>query len=114
MAESVIKIGPEAPKENRIGLKATDYHGGKSTLCAACGHDAISNQIVRAFFERSRWLYVDAKELEQADATLDRQIAISSGMVDDLESDEKPTFSLGMEEYRKRWKLRSQKARGGR
>src|SRR6202521_5921748 len=51
MAESVIKIGTEAPKENRIGLKATDDHGGKSTLCAGCGHDAISNQIIRAFYE---------------------------------------------------------------
>ena len=51
MAESVIKIGAEAPKENRLGLKATDYSGGKSTLCAGCGHDAISNQIIRAFYE---------------------------------------------------------------
>ncbi len=51
MAESTIKSGAEAPKENRLGLKPTDYHGGKSTLCAGCGHDAISNQIVRAFFE---------------------------------------------------------------
>src|SRR5579872_5991522 len=53
MAESVLKIGSEAPKENRLGLKPTDYHGGKSTLCAGCGHDAISNQIVRAFYEMS-------------------------------------------------------------
>jgi len=51
MAESVLKVGPEAPKENRLGLKALDYGGGKSTLCAGCGHDAISSQIVRAFFE---------------------------------------------------------------
>ena len=51
MAESTLKIGPEAPKENRLGLKATDYSGGKSTLCAGCGHDAISNQIIRAFYE---------------------------------------------------------------
>jgi 2-oxoglutarate ferredoxin oxidoreductase subunit beta len=51
MAESTLKIGTEAPKENRIGLKATDYSGGKSTLCAGCGHDAISNQIIRAFYE---------------------------------------------------------------
>lgn len=51
MADSTIKTTGEAPKENRIGLKATDYHGGKSTLCAGCGHDAISNQIVRAFYE---------------------------------------------------------------
>ncbi len=52
MADSTLKTGTaEVPKENRIGLKATDYHGGKSTLCAGCGHDAISNQIVRAFYE---------------------------------------------------------------
>ena len=51
MAESVLKIGAEAPKENRLGLKALDYGGGKSTLCAGCGHDAVSNQIVRAFHE---------------------------------------------------------------
>src|ERR1051325_2596505 len=51
MPESVLKIGSEVPKENRVGLKATDYSGGKSTLCAGCGHDAISNQIIRAFYE---------------------------------------------------------------
>src|SRR5215210_5113087 len=54
MADSTLKTGTgEAIKENRLGLKATDYGGGKSTLCAACGHDAVSNQIVRAFFEMS-------------------------------------------------------------
>ena len=54
MAESVIKTtNAEAPKENRAGLKAADYQGGKSTLCAGCGHDAISNQIIRAFYEMS-------------------------------------------------------------
>ena len=51
MADSVLKIGAEAPKENRLGLKAADYSGGKSTLCAGCGHDAVSNQIIRAFYE---------------------------------------------------------------
>ena len=51
MAESTLKIGTEAPKENRLGMKAIDYQGGKSTLCAGCGHDAVSNQIVRAFYE---------------------------------------------------------------
>ncbi|HEY0593777.1 MAG TPA: 2-oxoacid:ferredoxin oxidoreductase subunit beta [Thermoanaerobaculia bacterium] len=53
MADSVLKTKAEAPKENRLGLKPLDYQGGKSTLCAGCGHDAISNQIVRAFFEMS-------------------------------------------------------------
>ncbi|MBV8516446.1 MAG: 2-oxoacid:ferredoxin oxidoreductase subunit beta [Acidobacteria bacterium] len=54
MADSTLKIGAATvPTENRLGLKATDYHGGKSTLCAGCGHDAISNQIIRAFYEMS-------------------------------------------------------------
>jgi 2-oxoglutarate ferredoxin oxidoreductase subunit beta len=54
MADSTIKLNStEAPKENRIGLKTSDYSGGKSTLCAGCGHDAISNQIIRAFHEMS-------------------------------------------------------------
>ncbi|MGZ5477460.1 MAG: 2-oxoacid:ferredoxin oxidoreductase subunit beta, partial [Thermoanaerobaculia bacterium] len=51
MAESTLKIGSETGKENKLGLKALDYGGGKSTLCAGCGHDAISNQIIRAFYE---------------------------------------------------------------
>jgi 2-oxoglutarate ferredoxin oxidoreductase subunit beta len=52
MADSTLKTTTaEAPKENRLGLKSADYQGGKSTLCAGCGHDAISNQIVRAFYE---------------------------------------------------------------
>ncbi len=53
MADSTLKIGAEPTKENRLGLKASDYSGGKSTLCAGCGHDAISNQIIRAFYEMS-------------------------------------------------------------
>jgi 2-oxoglutarate/2-oxoacid ferredoxin oxidoreductase subunit beta len=53
MADSVLKLGGEVPKENRLGLKALDYQGGKSTLCAGCGHDAISNQIIRSFYEMS-------------------------------------------------------------
>jgi 2-oxoglutarate ferredoxin oxidoreductase subunit beta len=53
MADSVLKTTWEMPKENRLGLKALDYGGGKSTLCAGCGHDAITNQIIRAFHEMS-------------------------------------------------------------
>jgi 2-oxoglutarate/2-oxoacid ferredoxin oxidoreductase subunit beta len=41
----------EAPKSNRIGLQYQDYKGKDSTLCAGCGHDAITSQIIRAFFE---------------------------------------------------------------
>jgi 2-oxoglutarate ferredoxin oxidoreductase subunit beta len=36
---------------NRIGLEVQPYRGGKTTLCAGCGHNAISERIVDAFFE---------------------------------------------------------------
>lgn len=40
-----------APKTNRIGLTVLDYRGGKTTLCAGCGHNAISERIIDAMFE---------------------------------------------------------------
>ncbi|MGA3011714.1 MAG: 2-oxoacid:ferredoxin oxidoreductase subunit beta [Terracidiphilus sp.] len=40
-----------APKVNHIGLPIVEYRGGKSTLCAGCGHNAISERIVDALFE---------------------------------------------------------------
>ena len=39
------------PKTNRIGLQVLDYRGGKTTLCAGCGHNAISERIIDAFYE---------------------------------------------------------------
>jgi 2-oxoglutarate/2-oxoacid ferredoxin oxidoreductase subunit beta len=40
-----------APKINRIGLQVLDYRGGKTTLCAGCGHNAISERIIDAMYE---------------------------------------------------------------
>src|SRR5580692_7538737 len=40
-----------APQINRIGLQIVDYRGGKTTLCAGCGHNAISERIIDAMFE---------------------------------------------------------------
>ncbi len=39
------------PKKNRLGLQVLDYRGGKTTLCAGCGHNAISERIVDAMYE---------------------------------------------------------------
>ncbi len=39
------------PKVNYIGLPVVEYRGGKSTLCAGCGHNAISERIIDAMFE---------------------------------------------------------------
>ena len=38
-------------KINRIGLQVLDYKGGKTTLCAGCGHNAISERIIDAMYE---------------------------------------------------------------
>ena len=40
-----------APKTNHIGLTVIDYRGGKTTLCAGCGHNAISERIIDAAYE---------------------------------------------------------------
>ena len=42
---------PAVVKTNRIGLSVIDYRGSKSTLCAGCGHNAISERIIDAFYE---------------------------------------------------------------
>jgi len=42
---------PAEPKSNRIGLSVLDYKGGKTTLCAGCGHNAISERIIEAMYD---------------------------------------------------------------
>ena len=42
---------PPPQKLNRIGLEASDYRGLKTTLCAGCGHNSISERIVECFYE---------------------------------------------------------------
>ncbi|MGE5646425.1 MAG: 2-oxoacid:ferredoxin oxidoreductase subunit beta [Acidobacteriota bacterium] len=40
-----------AAKTNRLGLEVLSYKGGKTTLCAGCGHNAISERIIECFYE---------------------------------------------------------------
>jgi 2-oxoglutarate ferredoxin oxidoreductase subunit beta len=43
---------PTPPKKtNRIGLEVLSYKGSKTTLCAGCGHNAISERIIECFYE---------------------------------------------------------------
>src|ERR1700674_2327697 len=44
-------ITPPPKKVNRIGLEVISYKGGKTTLCAGCGHNAISERVVECFYE---------------------------------------------------------------
>jgi 2-oxoglutarate ferredoxin oxidoreductase subunit beta len=52
---ATMPVTPDSPKAaaktNRIGLQVLDYRGGKTTLCAGCGHNAISERIIDAFYE---------------------------------------------------------------
>jgi 2-oxoglutarate ferredoxin oxidoreductase subunit beta len=50
MATATVTNTP-APKTNRLGLQVLDYRGGKTTLCAGCGHNAISERIIDAMYE---------------------------------------------------------------
>ena len=42
---------PRPKKVNRVGLSLLEYKGPPSTLCSGCGHDAITSQIIKAFYE---------------------------------------------------------------
>ena len=43
---------PVPPKKvNRIGMELATYRGSKTTLCAGCGHNAITERIIDAFYE---------------------------------------------------------------
>jgi 2-oxoglutarate ferredoxin oxidoreductase subunit beta len=43
---------PVPPKKvNRLGLEIAAYKGHRSTLCAGCGHNAITERIIEAFYE---------------------------------------------------------------
>ncbi len=44
---------PGSRNTNRIGLVLQDYKGKDSTLCAGCGHDAITSQIIKSLFEHN-------------------------------------------------------------
>ncbi len=86
---------------------------------------------VRAFYEANKWLYADLEDLRSADAELDRQIAVRSGLVEDLEAPDAPAptaaasptqpaqptadggappkkHALGMDDYRARWQKRAE------
>ncbi len=42
---------PPPKKTNRIGFEILNYKGAKTTLCAGCGHNAISERVIECFYE---------------------------------------------------------------
>src|SRR5688572_21887705 len=52
---------PPPKKVNRLGLEVLNYKGGKTTLCAGCGHNSISERIVECFYDLGIQPYSVAK-----------------------------------------------------
>jgi 2-oxoglutarate ferredoxin oxidoreductase subunit beta len=49
---AIATVPPASPaKVNRLGLEMANYKGNKSTLCAGCGHNAISERIIEVCYE---------------------------------------------------------------
>ena len=44
-------VTPPSKKLNRAGLEVLSYKGAKTTLCAGCGHNAISERIIECFYD---------------------------------------------------------------
>lgn len=42
---------PATVRTNRLGLSRDDYKGLPTTLCAGCGHNSITNHLVKALFD---------------------------------------------------------------
>ena len=42
---------PPPKKTNRVGLEVIGYRGSKTTLCAGCGHNSITERLIECFFE---------------------------------------------------------------
>jgi 2-oxoglutarate ferredoxin oxidoreductase subunit beta len=51
MATPTTPTSAPGGKTNRLGLTVQPYRGAKTTLCAGCGHNAISERIIDAVFE---------------------------------------------------------------
>ncbi len=61
MSTTVAAPPPSGKKVNRLGLELPVYRGSKTTLCAGCGHNAITERIIDAFFEMNVDQYNVAK-----------------------------------------------------
>ena len=61
-------------------------HGGPQLIA----YVESGTKDVHAFFEDNKWLYADPSDLQEAYDTLDEQIAIRGGMVEDLSDDDAP------------------------
>lgn len=102
--------GLRASIDTMVSTRAACVDACKDDTCRkACGPVLVASvesgtKDVRAFFEANKWLYADIHDLEDADSTLERQIAFRSGMVEDLFDETTGEHALGMDRFKERWK----------
>jgi len=58
---STTTVTPPPKKVNHIGLEVIKYKGSKTTLCAGCGHNSISERLIEAFYDLGVNPYTVAK-----------------------------------------------------
>jgi 2-oxoglutarate/2-oxoacid ferredoxin oxidoreductase subunit beta len=58
---STSTVTPPPKKVNHIGLEVLQYKGSRTTLCAGCGHNSISERLVEAFYDLGVNPYTVAK-----------------------------------------------------
>lgn len=87
-----LSAGLEKERTDRIACveKCADDACKKACGPELIGYLETGTKEVRSFFHDNKWLYAELDELEEADRTLDRQIAIKSGLVEDLEALDTP------------------------
>lgn len=82
----------EKQGEKRAACAAKQNTKDQGAIAAACGPDFISyvekgTKDLQKFFDEKKWIYASITDLEEADTTLDREIAYRSGMVERLDDD---------------------------
>jgi predicted RND superfamily exporter protein len=108
---------------DRIEKEQSDERASCASKCkteSACMKDCRliayverGTKDVRKFFEDNKWLYADIDDLRQAERDVDRQVAIRSGLVADLDDEDSSSAhgpahteekkpALGLDEYNDR------------
>jgi predicted RND superfamily exporter protein len=119
----VIVSSPSRPQNERfvddLARRLDDLRKSESAAGRLIVYVESNTKEARAFYEANKWLFADLSDLRDADAELDHQIAIRSGLVESLDDDRpsSPTeagappasakTALGMGTYLDRWDKRS-------
>jgi hypothetical protein len=85
----VIVSSPDREKNERfVDVLGERLEGLKKDRPDLVANVEANTRDVRQYYESNKWLYADLPELERIDADLDHQIAIRSGLVEDLTAED--------------------------